>query len=477
MTCVLRTGHRTWGGQKDNEGHRTYNIEFIVECDVTDGPANIMQTPGLPIPGSTWAFKGDVDLWAFCLPDMQVDSMGKEGESTFLWKVKQTFTTKAPKRQRCQDTKIEDPLMEPPQISGSDNNYTEEATMDRWGRAILTSSHEPIRGPQVEFDENRGVIKIVQNISSYFFAVTMPESMKNCLNDRPLWGFAARCIKLSRAPWERKYYGGCNVYFTRTLEFETDVKTFDREVLDEGAKALNGQFNSDGFWELIDIDGESPDPNNPAHYNQFKDRNGENCRVVLNGQGLPALNPNVVRRPNLQAQVLGLAPLYTRGMKVTVGANEYVALFDNNNKRPVPTPVRTREWCQLTGVSYNTYDDTGATTYNRGDILRQPFIGGFGQGGAWNPNQGGFEDYVCLRLTFGAFDAERWHHLGVEAPLGNALRDMGDWVGAQGDSNEYTAIGSDAAYDGQPTEPGSIFVSKYGEANFLTLGIPVSLEI
>ena len=41
-------------------------------------------------------------------------------------------------------------------------------------------------------------------------------------------------------------------------------------------------------WILDDIDGSPPDPDNPAHFDRYKDRNGENARVLLNGYGLPA---------------------------------------------------------------------------------------------------------------------------------------------------------------------------------------------
>jgi hypothetical protein len=41
-------------------------------------------------------------------------------------------------------------------------------------------------------------------------------------------------------------------------------------------------------WVLDAIDGEDPDPANPAHFDQFKDRHGENSKVMLNGAGTPA---------------------------------------------------------------------------------------------------------------------------------------------------------------------------------------------
>jgi hypothetical protein len=60
-------------------------------------------------------------------------------------------------------------------------------------------------------------------------------------------------------------------------------------VLDEGTKALNGKWNySTGVWDLLPVrPGVNPDPQNPSHFIRFKDRNGENAKVILDGEGRP----------------------------------------------------------------------------------------------------------------------------------------------------------------------------------------------
>ena len=299
MTVRL-SGPRTWSMVRDAEGHRTYKLKSLVECDPDDGPASALECPGLPVMRSYWNIGHDIDVWAWCLASASVNPLAKDEPNT-QFEVEQEFSTKPPdnKKSRCQDQKIEDPLLELPKISGSFVKYTEEAAYDRFGAAILSSSFEMLRGKQVEFDANRPSVKIEQNVASALQGYVLPSQMVDCVNAYPLWGFPARCIKLSNAPWERKYYGFCEVYYSRTLEFDVSVvkepttgqyiSGFDRSLLDEGSKVLSGRWDqATGHYVLIPIGGAPPDFTDPSHFMRFKDRNAEVCRVILDGFGQPA---------------------------------------------------------------------------------------------------------------------------------------------------------------------------------------------
>lgn len=271
---------------RDSEGHRTYKLTCMVECDSkNDGPFTAIQAPGLPAIGSTWAFGNDIDLWAYCLPDMEVTQVHKAGPNKFFL-IQYTFSTKPPDRQRCQDTQIQDPLLEPPGLSGNFVKYTEEATHDRFGLPIINSAFEQIRGPQVEFDANRMQIKIEMNV----WPLNLPliASMMDTVNKYPLWGLPPRTIKLSNAPWTRKFKGVCQEYFTRTLEFDINLRTFDRTLLDEATKVLNGHWHPvTGEWILDNINGKPPNPSNPKHFIRLTDRQGNPVKGVLDGFGEP----------------------------------------------------------------------------------------------------------------------------------------------------------------------------------------------
>jgi len=287
-----------WSVERDNEGYRTYKITFKIESDSgLDGPANVLQTPGLPIPGNYWEHFNDIDIYVWLRPDASVRRLNQDDGKGRFWTIEMTYSNKPDSSQKkCSDETIDDPLLEPQEISGDFIKYTEEATHDRFGNPIVNSAHEQIRGPQVEFDSNRSQIKIKQNVPLLEIELFGP--MVDTLNDAPLWGLPARCIKLSSAPWERKFHGQCQVYYTRTLTFDTFAKKdangdlvsgFDRELLDEGTKVLRGDWDRDPdsvtYTDYVVVDG--ADPSNPSDFIRFKDWNGENSRVILDGAGMP----------------------------------------------------------------------------------------------------------------------------------------------------------------------------------------------
>ncbi len=281
MVAILIPGQRRWSVGRDDEGHREYRIVHRVRASTIDGPQVVLLTPGLPLVGSPWAFDNDFDPWAMCFPFMRIETEVRDEPNT-IWRVEQKFSTKP--LFRCQDIPIEDPLLEPADISGSFVKYTKEVTEDKDGNKIKSSSHEMIRGPQVEFDFNRSSVTISQNVSLLELDVFTP--MVDTVNDAVLWGLGARQIKLSNVSWERKVLGSCGFYYTRSLEFDIDATTFDRNIVDEGTKVLSGHWEEAG-WTLDNIDGGAPDKTNPQHFNRYKDRNDENSRVMLDGNGEP----------------------------------------------------------------------------------------------------------------------------------------------------------------------------------------------
>lgn len=295
MTAVLDpgkwgTGRVNWEGTRDSDGYRTFTITHRVKSDYTDGPATVMYTPGLPAVGSSWNFGGDFDFWAWCYPDMSVkyDNTRRGNAKHKYWLVSQTFSNK-PLSQRCNTLSIENPLAEPQKLSGSFVKYTREATRDKDGNAILTSSKELIRGPSVEFDTSLPTVSISQNVP--YQELPLFSAMIDHVNVSPMWGLAARCVKLSNITWSRQYYGLCNVYYTRSFEFDINPDTFDRTVLDEGTRVLHGRWGRGGGegtgWVVTHIHGTTPSASNPNHFIQYKDRNGELGKAVLDGAGKP----------------------------------------------------------------------------------------------------------------------------------------------------------------------------------------------
>jgi hypothetical protein len=304
MATRLKPGVYVWSGDRNKEGYRTFKATFLVESDdANDGPFTVLNTVGLPQEGDQWNFGNDNDQWAWCTPEAKITGHGNQpGEANPVYEVECTFTNYPMKR--CQEVQIEDPLLEPMKISGSFSKYTKEATVDYQGSYFMNSAFERIHGPQVEFDANRPSVKIEQNVGN--LELPLFSSMVDTVNDSPLWGLPARCIKLSNAPWERKIYGQCYFYYCRTFEFECAYETWDRQIEDEGTKVLNGHWLSSPTqspeWILDNLGGKPPNPKNPTHFRQFHDISGEAGRVILNGAGLPAYFVTFADRPNRKGQ-------------------------------------------------------------------------------------------------------------------------------------------------------------------------------
>lgn len=262
-----------WSGGRDKEGHRHYEITWLVYSTVLEGPEKVGGATGLAAIGSTWNFGSDLDAWALCQPTLKIKPVLKK-EPGRWWEVQQTFSTKP--RHRCQDTEIENPINEPPDISGGFVKYTREVTKDRNGDPVESSSHEMFRGQAVTFDDNRPTVSITLNVLS--FPLGTFASMVDTLNDATLWGLGPRKIKLSNVSWERLLYGTCTFYYRLTYEFDirdTD-EGFDRVLIDEGTKVLKPGGNA----------------NDPRDFQVYKDGNGENTRVLLDGAGSALANGN-----------------------------------------------------------------------------------------------------------------------------------------------------------------------------------------
>lgn len=292
MAATLE-GRIGWKGGRTKEGHKEFTVIHRVRTDSkNDGPAIVMACPGLPTRSSIWAFGNEIALWAMCTGERTVEmDQVKEGRPGVYWRVEDKFSTDRSSRERdsCQGEDVEDPLLEPQKISGSFAKRRVEATTDKDGKPILSISFERLTGPAVEFDESDPAVTIEQNVADLDLETIA--SMDNTVNDAPLWGLAARCIKLSVESWSRKPYGTCSFYYTRQFRFDIKYDTFDREVPSIGHKALDGYWVG-RTWELnsIEVDGSTvdPDPNYPSDFTEFRDRNDDPGTCLHKSDGTPA---------------------------------------------------------------------------------------------------------------------------------------------------------------------------------------------
>jgi hypothetical protein len=281
-------GRVEWSLARDRDGHREYTITHLVKGDLDDGPATVLLTPGLPIPGQFWDIAGETpDPWAFCQQEAAVRRHeARPGEKVKYWTVEQKFSTRP--TSRCREEQFDDPLLQPPRISGSSVKFEEEQRFDRSGRPFVTSSWEPIRGPAVQFLAGADQVRVEMNVLDLSLALVT--SMRYTVNAFPIWGMPPRTVLFSDFAWSPAYYGYCLKYYTVAYVFDIDARTFDRSTYDEGSKVLRGKWKLDepnGLWELTQINGEDPDPNNPNHFIRYRDLDGEMARAMLDGAGKP----------------------------------------------------------------------------------------------------------------------------------------------------------------------------------------------
>src|SRR3954463_2668780 len=106
----------------DADGHREYTLRALVQCtSANDGPATVSVASGLPTCGATWAFGGEVDVYAWRRPDVKVTPK-LDDEKNLIWIVELKYSTRPLENCRA-SCSIEDPLAEPPKINGTFQKY------------------------------------------------------------------------------------------------------------------------------------------------------------------------------------------------------------------------------------------------------------------------------------------------------------------------------------------------------------------
>lgn len=293
---AINLGPIKWGMQRDKDGHRDYTlVSKIVTTTKNDGPATVFNVPGVAAIGATWAIGNDLDLWAFCWPDWKVEQFASDQDGPgYLWTLSQHFSTRP--LNRCQDNKIENPLSEPLKMGGGFSKRTIQGTKNKAGSLVTSSSGETFTGKNTEWEDNHSTVWVEANVASLPISTFTP--MVDTLNDSPLWGQAARCIKLSNVTWTRNIYALCNYYFTVRYEFDINKNTFDRQIADEGSKVLlgwcPGSVYQQNRLDPLGIDPETFAFNflNPNNFERYKDKDGNYLpKVSLDGLGRPAGMP------------------------------------------------------------------------------------------------------------------------------------------------------------------------------------------
>lgn len=269
-----------WGGGREMDMHRSYWVKFLIETDsYLDGPQSVTYAPGLPLVGSSWTYGSDNDTGAKCTPLLDCESVIKR-ETNFWWILKFTFTSRP--WAVCALTQFLSPLSQPDAVSGSFVNYQEHLCRNYAGFPIVSSSLEPI---WVNKDRANPTVTVGQTRLN--LELSLVASMINTLNNAPLWGLPARCVKLRNVPWKQLYWGSCTKYYHRTLEFDVDYRTFDlSEVPDMGHRVIDPE--QVGYLARVNEVGDpgSIDRLDPRNFKRLVDGRGNALKTAyLDGYG------------------------------------------------------------------------------------------------------------------------------------------------------------------------------------------------
>ncbi len=239
--------------ERTEEGHRNYTVRFKVRTtDILDGPSQAMVSAGLFDVGDTWDGGGlwanDTDDWAFCSPYLKVEP-ALQGEPCDVWYVEQKFTTNP--RTRCYESPIEDPLLEPAEISGSFVKITKQAQRDRFGRILLSSARTPIFSSALERDYTNASVKISFNTAT--LDLDTWTALSDHTNDATLWGLGVNKVKFSHMSWERLFYAICTKYYKVSFDFEINFAGFIAYYPDISHLAWDAGIG--GFNVVKDLEG------------------------------------------------------------------------------------------------------------------------------------------------------------------------------------------------------------------------------
>lgn len=375
----------SWSLSEDQEGHRDYKIKFRVAVYVDDpddrelneGPQEAKTAPGLPQPGDIWNFDGEYDPWAFCLPTCEVKGQ-IEDEPCQFFTLEYTFTTKGmPRRQTAVGGDpyffgfpypVGNPLLEPAKISIDYVKYVQRATYDLGGRAITNSAFETVQGKENEWDFNRAQVTVEFNsalppIGDTGTDVKGLDSFVDHVNSVALWGVPPRCLKLSSMPKpERVYYYSATPYWKVKLVFDIRYPEpplpqdgsqgggFDKFLLDEGHKALNGQWGSlpgSGATVTIAVTGGaiSGVPTVASGGSKYPPNSTFNLSISGGSSGVLQVTTNGSGAVFQVNQIMAAGSGYTAGTKTT--SMNTVGWILNNPYTPglLPDPSNPLHYC------------------------------------------------------------------------------------------------------------------------------------
>lgn len=213
--------------------NRRYKRVLVVETnDINDGPEIILNTPGMPQLGSSYALGNDFDTIAVCV-DLQCEP---DPNSPYVWKVSALYDSS-----RTVDLGLSNPLNLPAEITWTFAKYEYPLQRDANGVPMANSSGERF-DPPLTVEVSRPILTVSRNEASYNEEIAI--AYQDAVNSDTFGPAEPLQAKISMITGQRMVDIGIQ-YWKVTYEIEFQVRTFCLFVIDQGFRNIAGYLFRD----------------------------------------------------------------------------------------------------------------------------------------------------------------------------------------------------------------------------------------
>lgn len=206
----------------DEKFHRTYTTTYQVITDKEGGPLEASVAQGIPAYGSSYAYEGEFDDWAFC-KSVNINPVPTRinfgGQQAYKWLV--TASHSSIPSDHNPNTTRDNPLDDEPVISGSFAGFSRPAWRDKDNKVLKNTAHDMYTPPE-ETDDSIDTLRISFNTATIDLAFRT--QFRNTVNESAIWGLAARQAKLVRWDYQVLYAGLQFAYIKHDFEFHISYK-------------------------------------------------------------------------------------------------------------------------------------------------------------------------------------------------------------------------------------------------------------
>lgn len=233
---------------ESDDGIRTYSaVCEAVTDDVADNAKTVRGYALTAIPPwSQYSFGNDSDPWCLARRPKSIKRRAVE-KNRRVWRVAIDFTNRP--LGSDQENERDDPLDDPPDISGSYVRATKVATKDRHGQPVTNSSDEPVI-PAPEIDDSRDTIVIELNTATINLQVRA--AARDKVNSQTIWGLTARQLKLAVWSYHVLWRTPVHPYIRHHFELEVNLNGWDFKHIDQGFRTRFAQ-HPDGHWDYLTL--------------------------------------------------------------------------------------------------------------------------------------------------------------------------------------------------------------------------------